>query len=68
MPLVHSAITDVMRAFRKENGEDEVIAEAVVGADSALTRRTIKSAQIADKYGVAVIGTYSPNRTLFHAR
>lgn len=67
-PLVHSAITDVIRQFRKEDGEDEVIAEMVVGADSALTGRTIKSAQIADKYGVAVIGTYRPNRTLFHAR
>jgi di/tricarboxylate transporter len=49
-------------------GGDEVIAELVVGADSALIGKTVKAAQIADRYGVVVIGLYQPERTLFHGK
>lgn len=53
-------------AGSQTTGEDEVIAEVVIGAESPLVGATARSAQIADRYGAVVIGLYRPDRTLFH--
>lgn len=47
--------------------DDQIIAEVVIGADSPLTGQTIRSAQIADRYGAAVIGLYRPQSTFHHS-
>lgn len=47
---------------------EHVLAEVVVSVDSSLVGATVRSAQIADRYGAIVIGLYRPDRTLFHER
>lgn len=61
--LVHA---DLERAIRASPSEDHIIAEVVIGSESALVGATPRSAQIGDRYGAAVIGLYRPERTLFH--
>jgi len=48
------------------DGDDELVAEVVVGVDSPLVGATPRSAQIADRYGAVVIGLHRPDRALFH--
>ncbi len=55
-----------LRAVRPDSGDDQIIAEVVIGADSSLVGQTIRSAQIAEKYGAVVIGLYRPDRTFHH--
>lgn len=62
-PLSHPAIE---RAIRTSPNEDLVLAEVVIGAESALVGATLRSAQIGDRYGAVAIGLYRPDRTLFH--
>jgi di/tricarboxylate transporter len=54
------------RALKIDPAEDLVLAEVVIGADSSLIGSTVRSAQIADRYGAAVIGLYRPDRNFFH--
>jgi di/tricarboxylate transporter len=65
-PLAHPAILEAARGFGKQANEDIVVAELAVGADSALIGQSVRSAQIADRYGVTVIGLYQPDRTFLH--
>lgn len=65
-PLAHPTILDSARSIAHKHGDDEVVAELAVGADSTLIGQSVKAAQIADRYGVAVIGLFKPNRTLLH--
>jgi di/tricarboxylate transporter len=65
-PLAHPAVLESVRAFARQPGDDEVVAELAVGADSNLIGQTIRSAQIADRYGVVVIGLFQPDRTFVH--
>jgi di/tricarboxylate transporter len=58
--------TDQASGARRENGEDELIAEVVISVDSGLVGATPRSAQIADRYGAVVIGLPRPDRSLFH--
>jgi di/tricarboxylate transporter len=62
-PLSHPAIE---RAIRNSPGEDLVLAEVVIGAESALVGATLRSAQIGDRYGAVAIGLFRPDRTLYH--
>ncbi|MEN3975801.1 SLC13 family permease [Emcibacter sp. SYSU 3D8] len=66
-PLAHPTVLETLRSLRDDpaDDDDDVVAELVVGADSPLTGQSIKSAQIADRYGVVAIGLHRPNRTLF---
>jgi di/tricarboxylate transporter len=49
-----------------QDGDDELIAEVVIGADSPLVGASTRSAQIVDRYGAVVIGLHRPDRALFH--
>lgn len=51
-----------------EAGEDQIIAELVIGSDSQLIGKTLQFAQITDRYGVVVLGLSRPNRTMFQGR
>jgi di/tricarboxylate transporter len=51
---------------RPEGGDDELLAEVVIGVDSALVGATPRSARISDRYGAVVIGLHRPDRALFH--
>jgi di/tricarboxylate transporter len=55
-PLAAHTILDSIRSTGEKDIEDEEIAELVIGADSALVGRSAKQAEIADRYGTAVIG------------
>src|SRR3546814_19589080 len=44
------------------------MAELVVGADSSLIGQTIRSAQVIDRYGVAVMGLHHPEQAFFPGR
>jgi di/tricarboxylate transporter len=62
-PLCHPAVE---RAIRTSPGEDLVLAEVVIGAESSLVGATLRSAQIGDRYGAVAIGLFRPDRTLYH--
>ncbi|MGE0667180.1 MAG: SLC13 family permease [Sphingomonadales bacterium] len=64
-PLVHPAVMESVQAFESKPDEHRIMAEMVVGSDSPLIGETIKSAEIADRYGVAIAGLHRPNRTFF---
>lgn len=64
-PLVHPSVMEAVQAFESKPHEHHIIAEMVVGSDSPLIGETIKSAQIADRYGVAIAGLHRPNKTFF---
>ncbi|MBI1200574.1 MAG: SLC13 family permease [Phenylobacterium sp.] len=67
-PLAHPAVLKSARSISRASGEDEVVAELAVGADSNLIGQSARSAQIADRYGVTVIGLFKPDRTLLGGR
>jgi di/tricarboxylate transporter len=56
----------ILRSLPNDPSEDQIIAEVVIGADSNLIGATVRSAQIGDRFGAAVIGLYRPDRTFFH--
>ena len=62
-PLIH---TGTSRGPGGASGDEDVVAEVVVGVGSSLIGATVRSAQIGDRYGASVIGLYRPDRTLFH--
>ena len=62
-PLAHPAVFATLQARANPN-EDQIVAELSIGADSGLIGRSVRSAQIADRYGVAVLGFHRPNRFL----
>lgn len=56
-----------IRENSKERNEDIRVVEMVVTADSRLNGRTLATSDIADLYGVAVLGTFKPD-PLLHSR
>jgi di/tricarboxylate transporter len=54
--LAAHTVLDSVRTTAATASLDEEIAELVIGADSALLGRSVKQAEIADRYGVAVVG------------
>jgi di/tricarboxylate transporter len=55
-PLAAHTVLDSIRTTGVKDVEDEEIAELVIGSDSGLVGRSVKQAEIADRYGTAVIG------------
>lgn len=68
IPLLRAATQEMMKAFAQDDGGDHVTAELVIGADSALIGQTIISAQILDRYGIAVMGVHHPVQDIFPQR
>ena len=68
IPLLRAATQEMMKAFAQDDGGDHVTAELVIGADSALIGQTIISAQILDRYGIAVVGVHHPVQDIFPQR
>jgi di/tricarboxylate transporter len=64
-PLVRPDVLELTRAFGTPADADRIIAEMVVGSQSNLIGQSVRSAQIANRYGVAVIGTYRPSHSIF---
>lgn len=76
----HEALEDAMRVLNSEvapawvierirrssssKGEDILVVEMAVTADSRLVNRTLPTSGIADLYSVAVLGIHRPNRPL----
>lgn len=60
-PLLNPAVLENLQAFSWRDNQDQVAAELAIGSDSGLIGETIRSSQIADRYGVAVIGLYRPD-------
>jgi len=76
----HEALEDAMRTFKgevapvwvldrirrrsTEIGQDIVVVEMTVTADSRLISRTLPSSGIADLFGVAVLGIHRPERLI----
>jgi len=48
----------------KQRKEDRQLAEMVIGPASALVGETVKSARIAERFGIVVLGTYRSDVTL----
>lgn len=64
--LADPTIYQTVRFRAEVKGEDELVKELAIGADSALIGKSVKSAQLADRYDVTVIGIFKPDRTLLH--
>ncbi len=76
----HDAIEEAMRVLKsdaapswvmdrierksRERGQDIVVVEMTVTADSRLLNRSLPTSGIADLYGVAVVGIHRPDRLL----
>jgi len=63
--LAHPGVLESISGYGSRPGEDKIHAELVVGSQSILVGQSVKTARIANRYGVAVIGTYRPNRSIF---
>src|SRR3546814_17222390 len=68
MPLMRPAMMETVETFAGDKSEGQVMAELVVGADSSLIGQTIRSAQVIDRYGVAVMGLHHPEQAFFPGR
>ncbi|WP_052322254.1 SLC13 family permease [Novosphingobium sp. MBES04] len=68
MPLVRPAMMETIETFAGDKGEGQVMAELVIGADSSLIGQTIRSAQVIDRYGVAIMGLHHPEQAFFPGR
>jgi di/tricarboxylate transporter len=55
-PLAAHAVLDTIRTTGADASEGEEIAELVIGADSSLVGHSVEQAEIAGRYGTAVIG------------
>lgn len=62
-PLVDPGVLRSARSSAQASGDEEIIAELAVGSQSTLIGQSVKMAQIADRYGVVVIGTYRPDQS-----
>ncbi|MEZ5961078.1 MAG: SLC13 family permease [Hyphomonadaceae bacterium] len=58
--LATPAVLQHLRNFVWDRKQDLVVAELAIGAESAMIDHSIRTAQIADRYGVVVIGFYRP--------
>jgi di/tricarboxylate transporter len=63
-PLALPTVLAELRATSWLRDKDLVVAELAIGADSALIDQSIRTAQIADRYGVAVVGFNRPDAAL----
>ncbi len=66
-PLALPTVLEELRHTSWLPGKDIIVAELAIGADSALIDQSIRSAQIADRYGVAVVGFNRPDATLYYS-
>ncbi len=62
--LAPNWVLDRIRRNASAQGEDIMVVEMTVTADSRLITRTLPSSGIADLYGVAVLGIHRPERLL----
>src|SRR3546814_12406687 len=62
MPLMRPAMMETVETFAGDKSEGQVMTELVVGAESSLIGQTIRSAQVIDRYGVAVMGLHHPEQ------
>ncbi|MEM7664667.1 MAG: SLC13 family permease [Pseudomonadota bacterium] len=62
--LAPSWVLDRIRRLASSQGQDIMVVEMTVTADSRLLTRTLPSSGIADLYGVAVLGIHRPERLL----
>ncbi|MEP3421099.1 MAG: SLC13 family permease [Erythrobacter sp.] len=62
--LAPSWVMDRIKRMASAQGEDVLVVEMTVTADSRLITRTLPSSGIADLYGVAVLGIHRPDRLL----
>ncbi len=46
--------------------QEQVIAELAIGPDSGLIETSPRTARLAERYGVAVLGVFRPDRTILH--
>jgi di/tricarboxylate transporter len=63
--LALPTVLETLRSAVWKPGDDLLVAEVAIGADSTLIDKTIRSAQIADRYGVAVVGFNRPAASYF---
>ncbi len=64
--LATSSVLQSLRSTSWRPNDDLIVAEVAVGSDSTLVGMTIRSAQIADRYGVAVVGFNRPDTIFYH--
>ena len=57
-PLAEPDLIVALREEAVRQKEDEHLAELVIGPDSPLTGQSVHAARIAERFGVAVLGTY----------
>ncbi len=62
--LAPSWVLDRIKRISSNKGEDVLVVEMTVTADSRLLTRTLSSSGIADLYSVAVLGIHRPNRLM----
>lgn len=62
--LVSPTVLGGLQFFPADPGEDLILAEMAIAADSPLIGASVKSAQLAARYGAVVVGLYRPDRTL----
>lgn len=62
--LAPSWVLDRIKRMASSRGEDVMVVEMTVTADSRLISRTLPSSGIADLYSVAVLGIHRPERLL----
>lgn len=60
-PLVRPAVLESMESFGDSKDEDRITVEMVIGAGSSLVGQSVRSARLADRYGVAAIGIHRPD-------
>jgi di/tricarboxylate transporter len=66
--LAAPAILREAQTAAKASGEDERLAHIIVGGDSSLIGKSVKSARIAEQYGIAVLGVSRSTTTFGHKR
>ncbi len=65
--MARQAVIDGLRSTSWRPNEDLVIGQMAIGADSPLIDQTIRSTQIADRYGVAVVGFNRPEASRYQS-
>lgn len=64
--LASPSVLGSLNATAWKPGDDLVLAELAIGADSTLIGETVRSAQIAARYDIAVVGLHRPDRSFSH--
>lgn len=64
-PLALPTVLESLRSTTWQPTDDLIVAELAIGADSPLVDSTIRSAQLASRYGVAVLG-FNRRDAMFH--